>query len=281
MHRLRGKGTGRCGPSASPRRNSSGRGRRASSRVSRGGVKNSGASALQTTARAHFKRCWLSPPRCRDQQDLVDDAVQMHTWMTRLDTPLHVAALQAPHGGDRGAPGDRRVGGEAQAVKKLAPLHAAARGGHPEAINLLLAAGADMNAQAEVEYTPLHAAATGGHTEAIKALLAAGASVDAREGRRKATPLHVAAAGGHAEAIKALVMAGASVDEQGDHRATALHLAAAGGYTEAVKALLAAGASVNAREDRRQATPLHLAAAGGHRGNQGARGGRRVGRQAG
>ena len=25
---------------------------------------------------------------------LADDALQMHTWMTRLDTPLHVAALE-------------------------------------------------------------------------------------------------------------------------------------------------------------------------------------------
>ena len=26
---------------------------------------------------------------------VADDALQMHTWMTRLDTPLHVAALDS------------------------------------------------------------------------------------------------------------------------------------------------------------------------------------------
>ena len=60
------------------------------------------------------------------------------------------------------------------------PLHTAAFFGDAEAIEALLAAGADTGARTNYGDTPLHGAAVGGHAEVIEALLAAGADTGAR-----------------------------------------------------------------------------------------------------
>ena len=57
-----------------------------------------------------------------------------------------------------------------------APLHAAAEGGHADALALLLAADADVD-RGHPTNTPLHAAAKGGRLRCVRALLEAGADV--------------------------------------------------------------------------------------------------------
>jgi len=60
-------------------------------------------------------------------------------------------------------------------------LHRAARGGHPEAVQQLLHAGAIVDAASQVKgSTPLHEAARWGRAEVVGVLLAAGASTTAR-----------------------------------------------------------------------------------------------------
>ncbi|WP_083232879.1 ankyrin repeat domain-containing protein [Endozoicomonas atrinae] len=100
-------------------------------------------------------------------------------------------------------------------------LHNSAQNGHLEAIDALIARGADVNARTKDGRTPLHNAAQNGHLEAIDALIARGADVNARtkDGR---TPLHFAAQNGHLEAIDALIARGADVNARTKKGDTAL-----------------------------------------------------------
>lgn len=57
----------------------------------------------------------------------------------------------------------------------VAPLNSAAAGGHIRIVEMLLQAGADVNAKQEGGFTPLHSAAQNGDGELIKLLLEFGA----------------------------------------------------------------------------------------------------------
>lgn len=59
------------------------------------------------------------------------------------------------------------------------PLYAAAWAGHPDAIEVLLARGADVNLADASGMTPLMAAATQGHDEVVRMLTRRGASLTA------------------------------------------------------------------------------------------------------
>ena len=71
------------------------------------------------------------------------------------------------------------------------PLHYAAIKGHKEVVELLIAAGADVNAKDIDEWTPLHRAADAGHKEVAELLIAKGALVNAKD-RVGETPLDFA-----------------------------------------------------------------------------------------
>lgn len=64
-------------------------------------------------------------------------------------------------------------------VHRLAPLHAAALGGHADVVEVLLQCGSlDINATTATLCTPLHCAALAGSIECLRALLQAGANPD-------------------------------------------------------------------------------------------------------
>ena len=81
-------------------------------------------------------------------------------------------------------------------------LHAAAYQGSTAVVELLLAQGANANAQ-ECGYAPLHAAAIEGHTRIAELLLAHGADVNAKDGNGH-TALHDAVAEGQNEVAELL-----------------------------------------------------------------------------
>ena len=91
----------------------------------------------------------------------------------------------------------------------------------------------------------------------VQVLIAAGAKVDARD-RDGWTPLHVAAADGWPKPVEALIAAGANLEARSAHGETPLHFAAAGGNTQIVDMLLEAGADGGARTHNGE-TPFHLA----------------------
>jgi len=61
------------------------------------------------------------------------------------------------------------------------PLHCASRLRKPEAVGLLLDAGADINGLNQDEETPLHVACTRGYTAIVRLLLDRGADVNIRD----------------------------------------------------------------------------------------------------
>lgn len=112
------------------------------------------------------------------------------------------------------------------------PLHLASRFGREDLAELLIAAGANVEAPNELDERPLHVAATYGRPSIARLLLARGAAVDARS--RGKTPLHAAAFGvGQPSDVDARV--------------------------GVAKLLLAAGADVNAREPGNGFMPLRYA----------------------
>src|SRR3990167_5260424 len=78
-----------------------------------------------------------------------------------------------------------------------------AMGGDVRWGKLLIAHGADANAEDSDGWTPMHYAEYCGHAEAVKFLIAHGADANAKNNNGM-TPLHHAACRGHAEAVKIL-----------------------------------------------------------------------------
>ena len=124
------------------------------------------------------------------------------------------------------------------------PLHEASHRGHVATAAALLEAGAAPDARDYAEYTPLLVAVTHmprSFVQLVEVLLNAGASVNAcsDDGR---TALWLSAKTGHEEAISLLIARGARVNTVTDFGSTPLCAAVHGRQLFAVQALLAAGA---------------------------------------
>src|SRR5206468_2107141 len=83
-----------------------------------------------------------------------------------------------------------------------------------EIIERLLIAGADPKVTVEGGETPLMSAARAGRADAVKVLVAHGADVNARESTRGQNALMWAAVEGHVPVIQALIEAGADVNDR-------------------------------------------------------------------
>ncbi|CBJ25744.1 ankyrin repeat protein [Ectocarpus siliculosus] len=154
--------------------------------------------------------------------------------------------------------------------KAFSALGLAARGGHVEVMQALIRHGVDVDGPDSNGCTALHSAAIGDAVGAIDVLIEAGASIDAQGGEDGAryTPLHVASEQGSSEAALSLVKHGADVHRSGKtcrrRRCNALNLAAGRGHTMIVTSLLAAGVNVNLRPAYSDKSALDAAFQGGH-----------------
>jgi ankyrin repeat protein len=99
-------------------------------------------------------------------------------------------------------------------------MHVPAERGDVAALETMLICGFDPNAKDNEGVTPLHRAAMAGSTEAVRVLLAHGASVNALDGMFSATPLvwategwtHGAHGGDHLRAARLLIAAGSPLE---------------------------------------------------------------------
>jgi uncharacterized protein len=107
--------------------------------------------------------------------------------------------------------------------------------------------------------TPLLTAIYHGDVQAVERLIAAGANVRAAN-REGVTPLAMACLDGDLSIIERLLKAGADPKERGPNGETLLMFAARNGRVDVIMRLLAAGADVNARERLRGTTALMWAA---------------------
>jgi ankyrin repeat protein len=103
--------------------------------------------------------------------------------------------------------------------------------------------------------TPLHFTTT---KEIAELLIAKGADVNA-ESQRGSTPLHEAASSGHKEIAELLIANGANVNARNNYKWTPLHYAAVRSDKEIIELLIAEGADVNAKDDIDWYTPLDYA----------------------
>lgn len=130
--------------------------------------------------------------------------------------------------------------------------------GRVEAVKLLLAHDADINAADAGQETALFKAASRGHAEVVRILLENGAAVHTRDNRGN-TPLLHAAAHGHTQVVKLLLDHGADVNAKNQQDWNALMQACTIGHFETAKLLVAHKSEINLSGKEAGATPLMLA----------------------
>lgn len=139
------------------------------------------------------------------------------------------------------------------------PLMLAAGFGTPEAVQALVAAGADVKAISSAGITALHSSV--GDVRKVRLLLDAGADVNVSSQLGR-TPLQVAAAtNGSAETVGLLLEKGADVNAADTTGVTPLISAASVDDAAVAKLLVSKGADVNARANIGQAATALLGAA--------------------
>jgi ankyrin repeat protein len=140
-----------------------------------------------------------------------------------------------------------RAGANVNAIDDYAvtPLLLAAQNGSVRVVETLLQAGANPNAALSTGQTPLMTAARTGKPDVVAALITHGADVRAKETTRGQTALMWAAAEKHADVARLLIEHGADVRERSTAGFTPFLFAAREDDRPMTETLLAAGADIN------------------------------------
>jgi ankyrin repeat protein len=125
-------------------------------------------------------------------------------------------------------------------------LQSASAEGHEKVVQMLMDAGADVNAQGGHFGNALQAASQGGHEKVVQMLMDAGADVNA-QGGWYGNALQAASQGGHEKVVQMLMDAAADVNAQGGRFGNALQAASRQGHEKVVQMLMDAEADVNAQ----------------------------------
>jgi ankyrin repeat protein len=149
------------------------------------------------------------------------------------------------------------------------PLHVATHARKPDAVRLLMRAGANHALLERDRYDAVTIAAVANDEGTLRVLLAEGASARLVTSRYDGTALIAAAHLGHAGIVRQLIAAGAPLDHVNNLHWTALIEAIVLGdggprHTETLRLLVEAGASLQLA-DRSGSTPLQLARSRGYR----------------
>ena len=137
-------------------------------------------------------------------------------------------------------------------------LEHAVRNANREMVQLLISAGAKVNAKNDSGETVLMMIDGEATSDLIWDLINAGADVNAKDDNEDTALINVANVD-NLEAVKALIEAGAKINDQNKSGVSALMRAASEGYVNIVRALVIAGADINAvDEDGENALSLAL-----------------------
>ncbi len=132
-----------------------------------------------------------------------------------------------------------------------------------EIARLLVNCGAKANVTDNDQCdTPLHAAARSGYRDIVELLVGSGTSLDVRN-KIHQTPLHLACGNGRLDASRLLIERGSDINSRDDDGFIPLHTASRFGHVEAARLLLDCGSDVNACEAK-SGTPLHIASRFGY-----------------
>jgi ankyrin repeat protein len=134
--------------------------------------------------------------------------------------------------------------------------------GNREMVQVLLSAGADVNARNRDARTSLMYLGENASAEMVRDLLSFGADVNARDGYG-VTPLMKAAASLSFPVLKQLIDAGAGIDAKDNHGATVLMSAAENEDGRTLRLLIGAGVDLNAKNEDDDGTALIVAARSG------------------
>lgn len=132
--------------------------------------------------------------------------------------------------------------------------------GHADIIKMLLGAGADPRVRNGFGETCLHLAARKGQKGWVEVVIAAGVDVDSKSTGYEETAMHVAAKEGHSDVVRVLVENGGNTEARSRYDWTPLVWAAACGDIQTVETLLELGANPNVKtsvaEGVSETTPL-------------------------
>ena len=144
-------------------------------------------------------------------------------------------------------------------------LHFAVQEGHGDVVQVLIDAGADLEAKNkddEQGRSPLLLASVEGHLDIVKMLVEAGAGVRVTDNEGD-TCLILASLRGHTETVRYLVgLKEVEVNQKDNDGFTALPLAASGSHADVVKVLIDAGADIETKDETGR-SPLHWACCSG------------------
>jgi ankyrin repeat protein len=158
-----------------------------------------------------------------------------------------------------------RAGVNVPTASGSTPLHLVCYQGSNAAVELLLEAGALIDAATVDGRTPLSVAVEYGHAGTAMLLIVEGADCHCRDRRLQRTPLHWAVVSGFLDCIIQLVERGGSksIDAIDSEQHTPLLLAVLNRHVEIATFLVKKGASLNIA-DKEANTPLHIAAGYGN-----------------
>ena len=156
-----------------------------------------------------------------------------------------------------------------KADEDMTPLHAVAKQGDVDILNLLLKTNnCDIFSQNDEEQTPLHVAALNGNASVTRRLLeyAGDKTPDLLwdEDEYSNHALHLACQEGQFDVVEILIEYQASITAINANKYTPLHLAAASGHVQVAEYLIQEEAPIDGEEKNKVSTPLLLACQAGH-----------------